>query len=112
MRLLLGAPANQSRSAAIQVLWGLEKHDIMHSPVPPCENKEYNIFISLLQTTVDDTSVCTVIPHGPVLKTHLGSGPGAPACAAESGRGIRPHVRVMADGEATLSVDGTAVMGA
>ena len=40
VRLLLGAPANQSGgSAPVQVVWGLEEHDIMHSSNPLRENK-------------------------------------------------------------------------
>lgn len=40
VQLLLGAPANQSGAAPLQVAWGLEKNDITHSFDPFCQNKE------------------------------------------------------------------------
>lgn len=98
-------PANQSRSAPIQVVWGLEKHDIMQSPGPLCENKDWNIFSSPQQTSVDDFAAHAVILSGHIQKIERECDSGS-RCAERGlgGASVRPSGG-MADVEDTLSVE-------
>lgn len=113
VRLLLGAPANQSRSAPIQALWGLEKHDIMHSSDPLCENKEWNIFISPQQTTVDDRDSSALWYSAVPFIKYTGSLALLPRCVQRSlgGASVRPSGQWRM-GRPPCLWSGTAVMGA
>ncbi|CAB1457374.1 unnamed protein product [Pleuronectes platessa] len=111
-RLLLGAPANQSRSAAVQVVSGLEKHDIMpSSSLPVKTTRETSTSHYSDSPPPPDRLQRDSTPPRP-RDSHLERGGGASLRLS-----VRRCMRLsggMAEGEAAVSVvewDSGAVMG-